>query len=304
MEQLPDIFIYVCAALVVPIVVARLVVRAEWRTIRNACLVWYGFLMLVLGGFKSTEGFGWVLIMAMFWSIPAVPVISLVMKVWKRLGESSMDTAAVRAERPIWARFPIARMSPAQWSMTALLLAGIALFAYWQDQRDLNARADILRQYFGLSVDTTFADVRRMSKSSITTPRIEAIVRFSDSQFRAYRDSLDNLRIWTLETARFDASGGRGRTGDHSMARTAVSDPCRQSARGLVYALSERNRAYASRTRALHCTADKAERNATRTPRPDEPALHRTRLLRRGANGWLTARSCSVRSISRPSRYI
>ncbi len=202
MEQLPDIFIYVCAAFVVPIVVARLVVRAEWRTIRNACFVWYGFLMLVLGGFKSTEGFGWVLIMAMFWSIPAVPVISLVMKVWKRLGESSMDTAAVRAERPIWARFPIARMSPAQWSVTALLLAGIALFAYWQDQRDLNARADILRQYFGLSVDTTFADVRRISKSSITTPRIEAIVRFSNSQFRAYRDSLDNLRIWTLETAR------------------------------------------------------------------------------------------------------
>lgn len=183
MEELPGIFIYLCAAFVVPIFLARVVVRAEWRTIRNACFVWYGFLMLVLGGFKSAEGFGWVLILAMFWSIPAVPVISLVMKVWKRLGGGSMDAAAARAERPIWARFPLARMSPAQWSVTALLLAGIALFAYWQDQRDLNARADVLRDYFGLSIDTKFADVRRISKSSITMPRVEAIVRLSDSQF-------------------------------------------------------------------------------------------------------------------------
>ena len=80
MEQLLGIFVYVCAALVVPILLARVVVRAEWRTIRNACFLWYGFLMLVLGGFEGAEGFGWVLIMAMFWSIPAVPVISLVMK--------------------------------------------------------------------------------------------------------------------------------------------------------------------------------------------------------------------------------
>lgn len=204
MEQLPGIFIYACAALVVPIVLARVVVRADWRTIRNACLLWYGFLMLVLGGYRSAEGFFWVLIIAMFWSIPAVPVISLVMKVWTRLGGHSQDANTTRGDRPVWARFPLARMSPAQWSVTALLLAGFVLFAYWQDQRDLSARAEVLRQYFGLSDDTRFADVRRISKSSTVTPRVEAIVRFSDAQFRVYRDSLDDSRKWPLNTAKYD----------------------------------------------------------------------------------------------------
>lgn len=85
MEQIEGIFVYSCIAIVVPVVLARFVVRAEWRIIRNACLIWYGFLLLAFGAMGNAEGFGWALIFAMYFSIPAVPVIATVFRIWNWL---------------------------------------------------------------------------------------------------------------------------------------------------------------------------------------------------------------------------
>ena len=85
MQQLPGILVYLCVAGVLPIVLARFVVRAEWRVVRNTCLIWYGFLLLAFGSHGSQEGFGWALIFAMFFSILAVPLIALLLKGWNRL---------------------------------------------------------------------------------------------------------------------------------------------------------------------------------------------------------------------------
>jgi hypothetical protein len=63
-------------------------VRADWRSIRNACIIWYGGLLVIFGAFSSQQGFGWALIFAMFFSVPALPVITLVLKLWNRLGRS------------------------------------------------------------------------------------------------------------------------------------------------------------------------------------------------------------------------
>ena len=68
------------------------------------------------------------------------------------------------------------------------------------------------------------------------------------------------------------------------MARAAISDLCWHSAGELVQAVGERSRAYAPRTRALHCTSTKAKRNTDRTPGREGTALHRTRLRRFGSN--------------------
>jgi hypothetical protein len=64
---------------------SRFVVRAELRTIRNADRIWYGFLFPAPGAFASAEGFGWALIFAMYFSIPAAPIIALVLRGWGRV---------------------------------------------------------------------------------------------------------------------------------------------------------------------------------------------------------------------------
>lgn len=86
MEQLPAIFGYALIAVLVPVLIARVVVGADWRTVRNACLIWYGLLLLAFGGLTSAEGFGWAMIFAMFWSIPALPVVALAVKLCAVVG--------------------------------------------------------------------------------------------------------------------------------------------------------------------------------------------------------------------------
>jgi hypothetical protein len=82
MDQLEGILVYSCIAVAVPVVLARFVVRAEWRTIRNACLLWYGFLFIAFGAGTSAEAVGWAMIFAMYFSILAAPVIALGLRGW------------------------------------------------------------------------------------------------------------------------------------------------------------------------------------------------------------------------------
>lgn len=82
MEQLEGILVFSTIAIVVPVVVARFVVRSDWRMIRNACLIWYGFLLLSSGAMASADGFGWALILAMYFSILAIPLLALAFRLW------------------------------------------------------------------------------------------------------------------------------------------------------------------------------------------------------------------------------
>ncbi len=199
MDQILALIIYTLFAVILPIALARLIVRADWKVIRNACIVWYGLLFLGFAGFKSAEHFGWVLIFAMFFSIPAVPLISLILKLWRRLGKTPSPPTTTSTTRPWWTRFPLARMSPAQWAVTGLLLIGGIVFVSWQDQQDINTRTDVLRTFFALPADTQFTDVNRIRKSAATNPRIEAITEFTGPQWDAYLKLADQTPPWPLK---------------------------------------------------------------------------------------------------------
>jgi hypothetical protein len=80
-----DILVFLSIAVVVPVVIARLVVRADWRAIRNACLVWYRFLALASGAFMGGDRLGWAMIPAMFLSVLAVAILALAFKLWGRV---------------------------------------------------------------------------------------------------------------------------------------------------------------------------------------------------------------------------
>ena len=72
---------------VVPILLAK-VLRASWRAVGIAYPIWFGLLALfglsTLGGGASLdESVGWPIIMGMFLTIPAVPVIVVVLKLFR-----------------------------------------------------------------------------------------------------------------------------------------------------------------------------------------------------------------------------
>lgn len=69
----------------VPIFLAKIVVGAGWIQILIAYGIFYALLFLVLvpGSPNRTEGIGWMFIMAMFLTIPAVPILSIILRVFK-----------------------------------------------------------------------------------------------------------------------------------------------------------------------------------------------------------------------------
>ena len=61
----------------VPILISRLLLRASWRAIAHAYAIWFGFL-LAIGAIEAA--LGWALILAIFFTIPAVPIVILLLK--------------------------------------------------------------------------------------------------------------------------------------------------------------------------------------------------------------------------------
>lgn len=67
---------------IAPVGLAKLVLRASWRTILIAYAIWYGALLLfgLSAAPRIAEGMGWMMILAMFLTIPAVPIIVLLLR--------------------------------------------------------------------------------------------------------------------------------------------------------------------------------------------------------------------------------
>lgn len=67
----------------VPLLICRLLLRASWRAIARAYAIWCGILLIfavLSSGNSWDEGFGWALILGMFFTIPALPIIILILK--------------------------------------------------------------------------------------------------------------------------------------------------------------------------------------------------------------------------------
>ena len=66
----------------VPILLAKIVVGATFQTILIAYAIWFGALLLFgLGSSRNIgEALGWPLILGMFFTTPALPIIALALK--------------------------------------------------------------------------------------------------------------------------------------------------------------------------------------------------------------------------------
>ncbi|GAA4003246.1 hypothetical protein [Sphingomonas humi] len=67
---------------VVPALLAKFVIGASWAQAGCAAALWYIGLFLALGGpsVRAAEGFGWTMILSMFFGWAAVPAIALVLR--------------------------------------------------------------------------------------------------------------------------------------------------------------------------------------------------------------------------------
>ncbi len=71
----------------IPVALARYVIRANWREVAAAYGIVVGIMVLFsLAGpnGQKEEAFGWAMILAMFYTIPAVPVFSLAVRLTRR----------------------------------------------------------------------------------------------------------------------------------------------------------------------------------------------------------------------------
>lgn len=71
----------------IPITLARLLTRGTWREILNAYGLWLALLLLLFAvpaGRAYAEGIGWAMIIAMFTTVIAVPVLVVVQKLVRK----------------------------------------------------------------------------------------------------------------------------------------------------------------------------------------------------------------------------
>jgi hypothetical protein len=98
LQQVQGLALFLSIALFVPVIIALVVSRKDWRAVRNACIVWYSILVLAFNGIFNPDGLGWAMIFAMYFSFVAVPLLSLAFQfgsfVWARFGRSFNDTRA------------------------------------------------------------------------------------------------------------------------------------------------------------------------------------------------------------------
>ncbi len=205
MQQLPAILFISGLAFVVPVALAHFVVRAEWRVIATACLIWYGFLFLAFNGVAGGDGLGWALLASIFFSTFAVPIIAAILKAWNWLGRSKVGVVSTGPSRPLLQRFPWSLVTPEQLAAVALLAGAFFGYSHWSKQRDLQARAELAGRFLGLPAGTKFASFQS-SNSPELAPRIAAIVRFTKSEFEAFAAQLDNGPLWPQGTPHYDGA--------------------------------------------------------------------------------------------------
>jgi hypothetical protein len=74
------------AWVLVPVLIAKLILRASWWTVMVAYGIWLALLAVValsflLGGASFDEALGWPAILSMFLTVLAIPGIVLVLKI-------------------------------------------------------------------------------------------------------------------------------------------------------------------------------------------------------------------------------
>lgn len=108
-----------------------------------------------------------------------------------------MNTAN-KGEKGRWPGIPRAYLAVLFW---LVFLIGLWIMGRTPNQAEIN----ILRQQFHLSEDVNFK-WGRLKRNALTeqTPKLEAYVKFSEEEFRAYQQNLNNPDLWQPQPIVYD----------------------------------------------------------------------------------------------------
>lgn len=81
-RQAGGLVVFAAIYFAIPIELARSVIGANWQQIGISYAILYGVIGLIgLGGHTSGEKIGWIMILGMFFTIPGIPLLCLLMEI-------------------------------------------------------------------------------------------------------------------------------------------------------------------------------------------------------------------------------
>lgn len=88
-----EIFAVLGLYVIIPALIARLLLRADGRLVLRAYGIW---AVILVGTFLAMtrsfeQGLGWALIFGLFWTIPAIPILVLALRLWAWLQRGRLE---------------------------------------------------------------------------------------------------------------------------------------------------------------------------------------------------------------------
>ena len=162
-----------------------------------------GVLYLILTGFSLIVPaiIFWLVGRALFLMfapssvVPAEAGNGRTMNLWSRLRSLAADWRMLDAR---------------QRTTTILIAAGLIGLMYWVQTSYRLASMREMRAQFHLPDDVPFAKFTFSQKMSFRRPRIEGIVRFTETQFQAYAATLDDRVVWKPVPLAYDGTAING----------------------------------------------------------------------------------------------
>ena len=206
------------------------------------------FLGFLQGGLHG-EGYGWMIVIAMFTTIIAISLIVLLprLRAHIRAGASVREQLPRATTRSSFAAIP--QWARKQWfgilAVAALLLTLAAIGA------PSAAEKELLRSQFHLPPDVALAEIAVDRKKHAPFPAdIEGVAQFSSAQFRDYLARLDDPDVWRPQPFRYD-----GVTFGGPYSPNALLWKDLQGARQLAWGRLSERRARMARSGKLVCFA-------------------------------------------------
>lgn len=94
MARLLEVFALLGLYVIIPTLIARLLLRADGRLVLRAYGIW---AVILFGAFLAMtrsleQGLGWAFIFGLFWTIPAIPILVLMLRLWARLQRRGLES--------------------------------------------------------------------------------------------------------------------------------------------------------------------------------------------------------------------
>lgn len=192
-----QIFAPIIASIIIPIAVARIALRAQWRRIGQAFGIWwlgYG-LAFSIAGMNFERMMAWSKYFNVLWTIPGVLILVALLQKFAPRPDTKSSAAAPAKKLSLSEQW--ATLKPEEKRTTLLIIVGFFLFLFSFQVINTEKYKETLRTQFHLPKNASFEQFRyQAAKGRAAWPNIEGVVRFSEDEYRAYMATMWTPGVW------------------------------------------------------------------------------------------------------------